>query len=551
MKKFRVGFIIDNLEPDKYIIDLINFINQNESFESPILITGYNQKNSKPLIKKFINNFRLNKVLKIIFLKIIFVIDKRIVSKKYQNKETSAAKITIDKFKIKKVVGKEYESDSFLEFTNDDLSLIANENLDCIIHCSSLNIKGEILDLTEFGIINAFHEDSFGFSEVLNGNPSSTFVIKKLGKELGNDDILFSGSLMTSNIWLANNSQLIEKSNVFLMKILDDLANNRRVHKSEGIKNTLSKSCNINSASTLLRYILKIIAPKILNSFISKLLSPNVIRYSVAFAHHDEHKKSLSSYKEISNPKGRFLADPFVFEENDTNYIFVEDMFFKDNKGRISVIKIDGENYEFLGVVLEEDFHLSFPFIFRDGNDIYMIPESHENSDIRLYKCIEFPHEWRFEQTLMSGVSAADTMMIHKEDKWFMLTNICSLGLNDHQSELHIYYSDNLKSSSWSPIKSGNPVIFDSNKGRNGGLFYHKDKIYRINQVHGQAHYGKSFDINEIITLSKNEYKEVECLKIHPDFKDEIISTHSFNANSKIAVVDFARHQRLRKALKM
>ena len=44
MKKFRVGFIIDNLEPDKYIIDLINFINQNESFESPILITGYSQK---------------------------------------------------------------------------------------------------------------------------------------------------------------------------------------------------------------------------------------------------------------------------------------------------------------------------------------------------------------------------------------------------------------------------------------------------------------------------------------------------------------------------
>ena len=80
--------------------DLINFINQNESFESPILITGYSQKNSEPLIKKFINNFRLNKVLKSIFLKIIFVIEKRIVSKKYQNKETSAEKITIDSEKV-------------------------------------------------------------------------------------------------------------------------------------------------------------------------------------------------------------------------------------------------------------------------------------------------------------------------------------------------------------------------------------------------------------------------------------------------------------------
>ena len=87
MKKFRVGFIIDNLEPDKYIIDLINFINQNESFESPILITGYSQKNSEPLIKKFINNFTLNKVLKSIFLKIIFVIEKRIVSKNIKIKK--------------------------------------------------------------------------------------------------------------------------------------------------------------------------------------------------------------------------------------------------------------------------------------------------------------------------------------------------------------------------------------------------------------------------------------------------------------------------------
>ena len=50
---------------------------------------------------------------------------------------------------------------------------------------------------------------------------------------------------------------------------------------------------------------------------------------------------------------------------------------------------------------------------------------------------------------------------------------------------------------------NSNPVIFDPIKGRNGGMFYHNEKIYRVNQVHGQAHYGKSFDLNEIIVLSK------------------------------------------------
>jgi len=54
---------------------------------------------------------------------------------------------------------------------------------------------------------------------------------------------------------------------------------------------------------------------------------------------------------------------PWYDDYDDNNYIFVEDLFFNDNKGRISVIKIDGDNYEFQGEVIEEDFHLSFPFL--------------------------------------------------------------------------------------------------------------------------------------------------------------------------------------------
>ena len=101
-----------------------------------------------------------------------------------------------------------------------------------------------------------------------------------------------------------------------------------------------------------------------------------------------------------------------------------------------------------------------------------MVPESSKNCDIRLYKCLEFPYKWQLEKVLMNNVSAADTMLIKQQDTWFMLTNICSAGLGDHNSELHIYYSESLKSNQWKPIASGNPVIFDSLKARNGGLFF-------------------------------------------------------------------------------
>ena len=101
----------------------------------------------------------------------------------------------------------------------------------------------------------------------------------------------------------------------------------------------------------------------------------------------------------------------------------------------------------------------------------------------------------------MKNVNAADTLIIRKDNIWFMLTNICSAGLGDHNSELHIYYSESLKSNQWKPIASGNPVIFDSLKARNGGMFYFDDTLYRVNQTQGNFLYGKSFGINKVKTL--------------------------------------------------
>ena len=44
---------------------------------------------------------------------------------------------------------------------------------------------------------------------------------------------------------------------------------------------------------------------------------------------------------------------------------------YSENKGHISAIELKDDGYEFLDVVLEEDFHLSYPFTFSDDLDIY------------------------------------------------------------------------------------------------------------------------------------------------------------------------------------
>jgi len=144
----------------------------------------------------------------------------------------------------------------------------------------------------------------------------------------------------------------------------------------------------------------------------------------------------------------------------------------------------------------------------------------------------------------MSGVDAADTMLIKQNHIWFMLTNICSAGIRDHYSELHIFYADDFNTDTWKPIESGNPVIFDPLKGRNAGFFCQDGKVYRVNQVQSKGHYGRAFQVNEIVILSKGEYAEKEVSSVSPNFKKSIVSTHHFSAGHKIAAVDFARLQR-------
>jgi hypothetical protein len=47
--------------------------------------------------------------------------------------------------------------------------------------------------------------------------------------------------------------------------------------------------------------------------------------------------------------------------------------------------------------VLEEPHHLSYPFVFEQDGQIWMIPESGAARNVSLYRAVEFPHRWTRE----------------------------------------------------------------------------------------------------------------------------------------------------------
>jgi len=338
-----------------------------------------------------------------------------------------------------------------------------------------------------------------------------------------------------------NLCRLYIKSNVFLHQILEKLAHYPINLKSYPKIPYAYPLYTLPTSIQVLQYIFRTFFYG-LKKIIGRFLKKN-FRWSVAYQFTKDWKNTvLWKSITIKNPPFRFLADPFIANHNGNDVLFVEDYNYRSSRGKISAYEIKPTKYIELGVALEEKFHLSFPFLVRVKKDLYMVPESHENKDIRLYKCVDFPLKWKFIRALIKDCSCVDTSVFEFNNKWWMFTNKDSSELGDHGSELHIYYSDSLDSEKWVSHRA-NPVIFDSKRARNGGLIISNETIYRVFQRQGFDMYGASIGISKIIELSEINYEEEVLFDIPPKFMKNINGIHTYSFNSGVLSFDFVKYE--------
>ena len=198
----------------------------------------------------------------------------------------------------------------------------------------------------------------------------------------------------------------------------------------------------------------------------------------------------------------KFLADPFIVEENNEYYIFFEKISYKlFSKGAdIAVIKSNNlKDWNYLGVAIREPYHLSYPNVFKHKGIWYMIPGSNILDEIRLYESDNFPFNWKFKKTLIN-YRIVDATLIIKDNDFYMYGQ----AVNDRS--LRVFYSNELLSG-WSehpssPLRfgmnetqpAGNPIIVDGRM-----LYFFQD--------HSEG-YGTAVIGYEIETLTKNEFKD-------------------------------------------
>ena len=242
---------------------------------------------------------------------------------------------------------------------------------------------------------------------------------------------------------------------------------------------------------------------------------------------------------EIPPTKGDIKADPFLFQHEGECYLFYEAYADGDRKAHIAVSRFNGDKVEPIGVALDCPHHLSYPFVFREGDDIFMMPETHKSHRVEIWRCTEFPLTWELYSTALDGHSAADNILTRHGGKWWLFTNLSDFhAYEDHCSELYIFEVDGPELKRVTPHKH-NPVVIGSTVARNAGRIFERDgKLYRPSQRNAYGMYGYGLNIMEIDQLDLDNYSE-RCIRtITPDFKAGLLGCHHFDAAGERYVLD-------------
>jgi len=549
-EKLKIALIVDSRLSTKNIYDLAEWGQFQTGLDISHLIIPQAVSTTKPgsklrystelLLKKGFAEW-LAQIFWVAICKIETIAIKKSLYKEYIQ-SYDLAKVITNFIVVEPVFS---ENGQIGRFSDNDILNIKALNFDLLINCGALILKGDILNAARFGIISLSYGDHenvnngpAGFWEVYNKKNSTGFYIQQLAEKQSADNVLMRGAFLTERYFMINQFMLYARSNFYMKKLLTDLAKHQMLPKTTELVPCHKNLSVIPNIQFQIIYLLKIVTMSS-NLFIATHIQKKQQRWTVAFSKSNWTSLDMSSASKIPNPPDHFLADPFVITEGETSYCFVEDYHYKTARGSIAVYEIKADHAQPLGEALVETFHLSFPYLFRFNSKLYMVTESAENKDIRLYQCVNFPLQWQLVNIIMSDLSAADNLIFEYQGSWWLFSNINSLKQPDHCSELWVFYADNPVTCEWQPHPK-NPVIINPANARNGGILFKDGEVYRVSQRHTFSQYGVGSSINRIVTLNKNEYAEAKLVDIQPDFFENINGTHHLHSDGIVTVFDFS-----------
>jgi hypothetical protein len=189
----------------------------------------------------------------------------------------------------------------------------------------------------------------------------------------------------------------------------------------------------------------------------------------------DQNRRNpILKAEDVTDVSAKFVADPFLVQEQSTWYLFFEVYNNATQQGDLAVAtSTNARSWKYQQIVLDEPFHLSYPYVFKWQDDYYLIPETFETNSIRLYKAVNFPTQWSFVETLVDGKDFVDPSIAYFNDRWWLFSATTS---ND---TLYLFYADDLIGP-WQEHRESPIVNQDNHMARSSGrMLVYQDQLYR------------------------------------------------------------------------
>jgi len=203
----------------------------------------------------------------------------------------------------------------------------------------------------------------------------------------------------------------------------------------------------------------------------------------------------------VTDIPAAFVADPFMLR----GFMFFEVLRSDRPVGEIGLAcSENGFEWDYKQIVLREDFHLSYPYVFEWRDKIYMIPETLGANAVCLYEADEFPARWSVKAKLIEG-QCADPSIVRFNDLWWLF--LCSTPYQ--HDTLRLYFSEEL-TGPWREHPRSPLITHDACRARPAGRVLVRDNhLIRFAQdcVPRYGSRVRAFDVLELTTTS---YTEVE-----------------------------------------
>lgn len=189
------------------------------------------------------------------------------------------------------------------------------------------------------------------------------------------------------------------------------------------------------------------------SKFLHRGLNSNISSDSTLVSKGVDNPILCSSEEEFNNQPD-FVADPFILPG--TRTVFFE-IFSKSWSPTAKIgwgeLSRSFDRIEFKGIALEDDYHLSFPYVFHWEDDIYMVPDiwnKDGEAPTYLYQMCGSETEWERVNEILPGNMLHDVVLMYYNDRWW------AFGSKQNE-ELHVFHSKDLLQTHWKPHKD-NPV---------------------------------------------------------------------------------------------